>query len=122
MIVPAMRIENTPHPCAPQSCAPRSYLVDFENLELVTTMRALAQFVHHARAFSDSAEPGGISADQQARGSAKRYVEIAETLIMRLQDSLDEDQLDVLSGRGCLTQTQSVIELRSVRAKADIAC
>jgi hypothetical protein len=43
-------------------------------------------------------------------------------LIMRLQDSLDEDQLDVLSGRGCMTQTQSVIELRSVRAKADIAC
>jgi hypothetical protein len=96
--------------------------VDFENLELVTTMRALAQFVHHARAFNDSAEPGGISADQQTRDSAKRYIEIAEILIMRLQDSLDEDQLDELSGRGCMAPTQSVIELRSVRAKADIAC
>jgi hypothetical protein len=120
MFVPAMRIDDISYPCAPQSCSLRSYLVDFEILELVTTMRALAQFVHHARAFSDSAEPGGTSADQQTRDSAKRYVETAETLIMRLQDSLDEDQLDVLRGRACVAPTQSIIELRSVRAKADI--
>jgi len=64
---------------------PRSFLVGFESIELVATMCALNLFVRHFRTFSDSTD-----------GS---FVEIAEALIIRLQDVLDEDQIRKLCVR-----------------------
>jgi hypothetical protein len=111
----------TLNPSAINSCAPYSCLIDFENSELVATMCALVHFVHHSRMFKYSTSPGGVSADQQARDGANCYVEIAETLIMRLQDALDEDQLGALAGRGDLAQAQAESDARSTRANPGMA-
>lgn len=60
-------------------------LVRFETIELVATMWALVQFVNHSHKFSEFAN--------------QQYVDIAEALIIRFQDILDEDQIRGLSSR-----------------------
>lgn len=62
------------------------FLIGFKTAELVATMCALAHFVHESKTFSGSAD--------------ESLVDIAESLIIRLQDVLDEDQIRSLCGDG----------------------
>jgi hypothetical protein len=102
----------------PVENAPRSYIVGFKNAELVATMCALVQYVHNSRKFNENANCDIINTDQRARDSVTTFVDLAETMIIRLQDALDEDQIDLLCCGGYPTPTQACGEPRSVRAKA----
>lgn len=72
------------------------YLVGFEDAEVAANMCALIYFLCHCKEISERAEPNMANLDQQARESAKCYADIAASLIIRLQDALDEDQLQAL--------------------------
>lgn len=102
----------------PVGNVPRSYLVGFKNTELVATMCALVHFAHYSRKFSDRAEWDILNTDQPTRDSDTPFVDIAETMIIRLQDAMDEDQIDLLCCGSYPTPTQADGETRSVRAKA----
>jgi hypothetical protein len=71
-------------------------MVGFKNAELVATMCALVQYVHNSRKFNENANCDIINTDQRARDSVTTFVDLAETMIIRLQDALDEDQIDLL--------------------------
>jgi hypothetical protein len=81
-----MLAENAAHP----------YLVGFEDVEVAANMCALIYFLSHCKEISECSQPNIANMDQKARERAKCYADIAATLIIRLQDALDEDQLGSL--------------------------
>lgn len=62
------------------------FVVGLETNELVATMCALTSFVRDFKTFGESA--------------VKSFLDIAESLIIRLQDILDEYKIRELAGRG----------------------
>lgn len=94
------------------------YLVGFERIELVATMCALVHFAHYSRTFSESIELNLLSAYQPSAEKAKCFIDIAETLIIRLQDAMDEDQISLLCREDCVTPMQAGEGLRSVCTQA----
>jgi hypothetical protein len=70
--------------------------VDFEEVDVLVNMCALLCFLSSCREASDCTELDAACCDQHARNSAKYYAEIAESLILRLQDALDEKRLEAL--------------------------
>jgi hypothetical protein len=61
-------------------------------------MCAFIHYVHDSRKFNENANCDIINTDQRARDSVTTFVDLAETMIIRLQDALDEDQIDLLRG------------------------
>lgn len=84
-----------------------SYIVAFNSIELIATMCALVHFVDHAQAIRDGIELDLVNADQQTIDRAKHFVVLAETMIIRLQDALDEDQINLLCSGNVLASTQA---------------
>ena len=80
-----------------------SYTVAFNSIELVATMSALVHFVDYVQASRDGIELDLVNADQQTIDRAKYFVVIAETMILRLQDALDEEQINLVSSGNVLT-------------------
>ena len=95
-----------------------SYLVGFKNSELVATMCALVHYVRCSRMLNNRANYDIINTDKRARDGGIKFVELAETMVIRLQDALDEDQIDLLCCRSYPTPTQAGGEPRSVRTKS----
>jgi hypothetical protein len=68
------------------------YTVGFELHELVINISALV--LYHSKKISEFAEFSSSGpSDQQQREKAKRYAEVAETLIIKLQDAIDENEI-----------------------------
>ena len=73
------------------------YVVGFELHELVVNMCALV--LYHSKKISEIADLSSSGSDQQLKDKAKRYADTAESLILRLQDALDESDLHSLARR-----------------------
>ena len=73
----------------------RPFVVTYELNELVVNMCALVMY--HSKKINELAELGSSCSDQRAKDISKRYVCIAESLILRLQDVLDEKELSSLA-------------------------
>jgi hypothetical protein len=95
-----------------------SYLVGFKNSELVATMWALVHYVRCSRMLNNMASYDIINTDKLARDGGITFVELAETMIIRLQDALDEDKIDLLCCGSYPTPTQAGGEPMSLRARS----
>jgi hypothetical protein len=79
----------------PSNKPARPYTVGFELHELVINISALV--LYHSKKISELAELSSTEAGQQQREKAKRYADVAETLIIRLQDAIDENEIGMYS-------------------------
>lgn len=79
----------------PSNKPARPYTVGFELHELVINISALV--LYHSKKINELAELSSAESDQQQREKAKRYADVAETLIIRLQDAIDENEIGMYS-------------------------
>lgn len=79
----------------PSNKPARPYTVGFELHELVINISALV--LYHSKKINELAEISSAESDQQQREKAKRYADVAETLIIRLQDAIDENEIGMYS-------------------------
>lgn len=68
----------------------------FELHEIVINISAFV--LYHSKKISEFAKLSSSGAEQQQREKAKRYADVAETLIIRLQDAIDEKEIGAYSG------------------------
>lgn len=79
----------------PSNKPARPYTVGFELHELVINISALV--LYHSKKINELAELSSAESDQQQREKAKRYADVAETLIIKLQDAIDENEIGMYS-------------------------
>lgn len=79
----------------PSNKPARPYTVGFELHELVINISALV--LYHSKKINELAELSSAESDQQQREKAKRYADVAETLVIRLQDAIDENEIGMYS-------------------------
>lgn len=79
----------------PSNKPARPYTVGFELHELVINISALV--LYHSKKINELAELSSAESNQQQREKAKRYADVAETLIIRLQDAIDENEIGMYS-------------------------
>ena len=95
-----------------------SYLLNFENIEVLVAMCALVHFVRDCTAAEPYAEINAVSSGLQSGKGASLYVAVAETLIMRLQDALDEDEIGGFGSPAGQETAEVDAEFKIVLAKA----
>lgn len=79
----------------PSNKPARPYTVGFELHELVINISALV--LYHSKKINELAELSSAESNQQQREKAKRYADVAETLIIKLQDAIDENEIGMYS-------------------------
>lgn len=87
--------------------APYPYFVGFDQKEIVVTFSALVHLLRYYEGINEAGSvPNSANPDPQIIENIDCCTDIAESLIIRLQDALDEDQIQQMSKESTYRQTE----------------